>query len=1629
MNKGFRRDSYANIAHDRRKVKRSVFWNLLYLLRKRSPKSSMFWAIVHILTYLQIIFWPLTQLSNTRYWGPSGLFDTLQIIAKILCGNYFAEWAPFAILVTAVVIIAAGVFLLCLYKQKVSDTRWVTRCLAVYLAGVSRAGVMFCLNSLGNMFGCTLLSNNLCTAWSQAILSFFGTVGLVCFLPVAFAYVLACNDTLIISENVFSRIPGPEPMLLILLQVTLNLSQIVASRWVAVGLFVGLTAVMYYSFVLRQRQNFYDFRVEWFVRVSVVLLVISTLVAFVTEVAFAGWDFDMSGTLLWLLAVILFIPWSGYVYSSTQRITIDCRDTQGLVLLLLRFVRNSGNQAENLLMMGAVISHISTCVDPYYCPIKLALHEDHVPLPHEDAQGTLHQFFIKLLECAFAVRQTDVSVSSADANSFIELAKAQFLIDILHNRDLAAVELKKAHVVGFLKGVWQRMLWMEITYVRFKLGGSQGKKSLLQIHVALCKDKFRDKMISSAKKLYFMWQAVASKNTTLEIIEALISKALRSVSKLKELWDTFQGRQVHIMNKFFYEYLKDVVGDIKFSQRYQEMLEEREVTAGAGGADGTQHEKQQTLETTTTPIIIASKDLRQIGIIKDANLTVCQLFGFTKEDLVNQPVSTILPIIYRHLHKQSMENAAGYAIATSQAMASKKQRAKHAIFGFGMHRNMYLVPLNAQVFLHNTLGSDANQFMTVFSLPDPTVEAAYILTDAEFIIRNVSSSAISMLGISDRTIREQKIDVRTLFPTISEEYMSQPPESLEKPKAAAFFPIKQLELSSAKTSRSSPPKDPAQTPVADAGTLKLSCGYVEFPKLSLSPAGYWFKVQKKEKNAMNAMTMNLSGARSPSIPRQGNFRFRYDEKSHAFVREWSQRSGGSSSAIEDISFGSPRSTSMSPSGLHPWREFLGRPNFAGAISELCEDVYKRMAGANGEDDGGRDEFFSELLGKYTIKECDAGINFYRYMNATRQRDAVKSVPLPMFLRYYECEKAIEKVATTDMKAAGEKQQDSVDHMRSLLQNKEKCADVIRANFRLHPLLVVFVVTLFAVNLTFTVLAVKQYMDVTGANVKVKQGIDISQAAFEIGRTYVELVLDTYYLSIANSGNLTSFYTTKAAMFANMKLGLEDSAVSFGQNLDYLSTVDRTDMSEAYRKLLFDSSRTIIYPTGNSEYYSLMEALYLMMSEYEQMIHSPDACFTANYTRFVFLTNSINRRSTLSVGALMGMRMAVDDAFNRVKDNRGIQGDYVISTALLSCAIVALIATILFFLQHVRRQLVCNILYTIKMKDVRSRISTIKKFILKADPETGRKLTTSTSHVDFSKEPHQKKLRKVRFGIIPLVLSIVKYCVIYVVIEGYFTVLYEYHKWWSDFVDKVQPEYNQTGYAPVYYYFCLNGYNNLFIDRDALYYDYLMSIYFPEIRYPVSKIDTCHRKYGKDVSSDYNYDYERIMNGNACEYASNIGGHINMTQSECEASLDGVAKQGLFAAMEQLYVYSLEMYSYYAYLTLYYPNNNTAFTDAVNQSRVSIYQRLFRGLVHPLLVYLRKKFAAALEDNVDRYGLAMLIALAVYIVCMVLYQILVVMFVFLESRNLRRLTLVVTVLPDEIAMRNERILKIVRKYLR
>ena len=88
-------------------------------------------------------------------------------------------------------------------------------------------------------------------------------------------------------------------------------------------------------------------------------------------------------------------------------------------------------------------------------------------------------------------------------------------------------------------------------------------------------------------------------------------------------------------------------------------------------------------------------------------------------------------------------------------------------------------------------------------------------------------------------------------------------------------------------------------------------------------------------------------------------------------------------------------------------------------------------------------------------------------------------------------------------------------IKDFMTNKEEWIKLITQKTRIHPLLIVLLVTLLILNVTFTALGINQYIICSQGIQRIKMGLRMAKNCFEISQSNTVMLIDSTLFTMQN----------------------------------------------------------------------------------------------------------------------------------------------------------------------------------------------------------------------------------------------------------------------------------------------------------------------------------------------------------------------------------------------------------------------------------------------------------------------------------------------------------------------------------
>ena len=137
------------------------------------------------------------------------------------------------------------------------------------------------------------------------------------------------------------------------------------------------------------------------------------------------------------------------------------------------------------------------------------------------------------------------------------------------------------------------------------------------------------------------------------------------------------------------------------------------------------------------PLAVVGSYKGEMGHIKRINLLFSALFGYTKDDIVDKKINTIMPELYASNHDKFLTNFLERGASNNSEYLDKDQ------YLFGRSRVGYIFPIISKVRMYYNEETDDDIFFIGTFKTEPIVKNfVYMLTNKDGIILDISSNAL-----------------------------------------------------------------------------------------------------------------------------------------------------------------------------------------------------------------------------------------------------------------------------------------------------------------------------------------------------------------------------------------------------------------------------------------------------------------------------------------------------------------------------------------------------------------------------------------------------------------------------------------------------------------------------------------------------------------------------------------------------------------------------------------------------------------------------------------------------------------------------------------------------------------------
>lgn len=339
-----------------------------------------------------------------------------------------------------------------------------------------------------------------------------------------------------------------------------------------------------------------------------------------------------------------------------------------------------------------------------------------------------------------------IGVKNFPSNSMLRISYGYFLKDIKNMKKQALQELSEAEKSNaffdedFLIYQFRKNIEDEVENEGINvdiLSEIATQSYLLQLQKNIEKSAF----------LYMdFWSQLMENTPDITFLSNKASKISLTVTRIEEHWKKLNRINPNMLQayKLYVKFRSEVLNERELNDEFVKnaklrMAKEKNSNILTWNEDG------ENLSSIPDPTVIISGEATKIGLISQTNLATSNIFGYTKNELLNRNIKVLMPKLFADVHDQLIQNFLDNPESEGGFM-------NREFFSFGKGKHSYIFPLIIKVRL---FGSDTNDVRFIGSLRPEIYfrNTAFLICDSKGLIEGISASCYTMLGIDEQNIK------------------------------------------------------------------------------------------------------------------------------------------------------------------------------------------------------------------------------------------------------------------------------------------------------------------------------------------------------------------------------------------------------------------------------------------------------------------------------------------------------------------------------------------------------------------------------------------------------------------------------------------------------------------------------------------------------------------------------------------------------------------------------------------------------------------------------------------------------------------------------------------------------------
>jgi len=550
-------------------------------------------------------------------------------------------------------------------------------------------------------------------------------------------------------------------------------------RWTII-IFMLTFSMIIYTKIRRER----PYHRDRFNKIAEVIYCIFIWACCCLVIVMASEDSDFNGG---MQVFIIVIPLIGIIVVTRESRrhtlllkTIDEFDSPEIWHLKIRYYLEIVHQKEvnreaAVQLNGFMFHHEEACTNRN-CSLKAYMDNLIITLKDKKKKQQRANTESYLLLMNYAKYLFSEGVKRFPNSSSLHIAYAIFLNDRINDKNMAINELNAAEKSypqfdeQFLIYRYRKILEDETADMEETSGSGLDVVSMLAYENYL--RQFKEAIEKSAYLHMEFWLELSEPEPDLGKLDSTGVKINATILLVQERWKKVQKVNPNVPKalKIYSDYLIEILNDNEEGSELLSRIKDNkfmrggyamniladasalgmgEICATMGGGDG-------------TPCIVASGDPSKLGKITECNMSTCNLFGYTRMQLIGEKVNVLMPKPYAEYHDNILQSN------IDKTENNNYRRNERVVLG--RHKSGYLLPLLMKTRIAISVKEGAF-FVATFQLDKKDLKATYLLLDDRKNVVGMTSKAIDSLKLNNPILHNYGIPIDALAPDISNKSM------------------------------------------------------------------------------------------------------------------------------------------------------------------------------------------------------------------------------------------------------------------------------------------------------------------------------------------------------------------------------------------------------------------------------------------------------------------------------------------------------------------------------------------------------------------------------------------------------------------------------------------------------------------------------------------------------------------------------------------------------------------------------------------------------------------------------------------------------------------------------------------